>query len=427
MPISMPPAAVALVWWTMSIVTLYAKTFGTPLLIALMAWPFISAFLTLPILALLYHRDHRLRLASVIGSYLSVLYVAGLVTFTQYPVPDNPDRYCATHHLSPQLNPLAFIQDIVTGGASAIMQLLLNIVLFMPLGFLLMRFLRRNIGHTVIVGFLLSLAIELTQLSGFWGIYPCSYRQFDVDDLLTNTLGALVGYGIAKLCDRRWPPKPVDRAEINHRPGIVHRGVTFAIDMIMVALGYYPLGIAMVWLFHALAKPLPDGTFQLMGTIVHVESLDTMVTVLGMVSFLVFELWIPAAHRGQTLGGMFTHMSMETRERHGWRRVLFYAARTAIIGGWFLLTLLQKDTHSGLLVIAVVVFALIFKQMPWDYVPDDSETNRVDAGDADTANNHADRTDDTDDTSGADGTPTPPIAQNPQNAGQTSGMPISER
>ena len=75
------------------------------------------------------------------------------------------------------------------------MQLLLNIVLFMPLGFLLMRFLRRNIGHTVIVGFLLSLAIELTQLSGFWGIYPCSYRQFDVDDLLTNTLGALVAYG----------------------------------------------------------------------------------------------------------------------------------------------------------------------------------------------------------------------------------------
>ena len=301
----------------MSIVTLYAKTFGTPLLIALLLWPILAAFLTLPILALLYHREHRLRLASTIGSYLSVLYVVGLLTFTQYPMPDEPDRYCATHHLSPQLNPLEFIQDIATGGVSAVMQLLLNIVLFMPLGFLLMRFLRRNIGHTVIVGFLLSLTIELTQLSGFWGIYPCSYRQFDVDDLLTNTLGALIGYGIAKLCDRRWPPKPVDRAEINHRPGIVHRGVTFAIDMILVTVGYYPLGIAVVWLFHALAKPLPDGTFQLAGAIVHVESLNTVVTVLGMVSFLVFELWIPAAHRGQTLGGMFTHMSMETRERHG--------------------------------------------------------------------------------------------------------------
>ena len=394
----------------MSIVTLYAKIFGTPLLIALLLWPFISAFLTLPILALLYHHEHRLRLASTIGSYLSVLYVVGLLTFTQYPMPDEPDRYCATHHLSPQLNSLEFIQDVATGGVSAVMQLLLNIVLFMPLGFLLMRFLRRNIGHTVIVGFLLSLAIELTQLSGFWGIYPCSYRQFDVDDLLTNTLGDLVGYGIAKLCDRRWPPKPVDRAEINHRPGIVHRGVTFAIDMIMVILGYYPLGIIVVWLFHAIAKPLPDGTFQLASVVIHVESLNTIVTVLGMASFLIFELWIPATHRGQTLGGMFTHMSMETRERHGWQRVLFYAIRTTIIGGWFLLTLLQKDTHSGLLIIAVVVFALIFKQMPWDYAPGNAESGRVgtDGDDADNAGRVND----------ADGAQTLPAVHNRQNGGQ---------
>lgn len=396
----------------MSIVTLYAKTFGTPLLIALMLWPFISAFLTLPILALLYHHEHRLRLASTIGSYLSVLYVVGLLTFTQYPMPDEPDRYCATHHLSPQLNPLEFIQDVATGGVSAVMQLLLNIVLFMPLGFLLMRFLRRNIGHTVIVGFLLSLAIELTQLSGFWGIYPCSYRQFDVDDLLTNTLGALVGYGIAKLCDRRWPPKPVDRAEINHRPGIVHRGVTFAIDIIMVILGYYPLGIIVVWLFHAIAKPLPDGTFQLASAVIHVESLNTIVTVLGMASFLIFELWIPATHRGQTLGGMFTHMSMETRERHGWQRVLFYAIRTTVIGGWFLLTLLQKDTHSGLLIIAVAVFALIFKQMPWDYAPGNAESWRADAdgvGDAIDAG-------DAEDAGDADGVAVTALTENAVNA-----------
>ena len=405
----------------MSIVTLYAKTFGTPLLIALLLWPFISAFLTLPILALLYHHEHRLRLASTIGSYLSVLYVAGLLTFTQYPMPDEPDRYCATHHLSPQLNPLEFIQDVATGGVSAVMQLhhrRYN-VLFMPLGFLLMRFLRRNIGHTVIVGFLLSLAIELTQLSGFWGIYPCSYRQFDVDDLLTNTLGALVGYGIAKLCDRRWPPKPVDRAEINHRPGIVHRGVTFAIDMIMVILGYYPLGIIVVWLFHTIAKPLPDGTFQLASAVIHVESLNTIVTVLGMASFLIFELWIPATHRGQTLGGMFTHMSMETRERHGWQRVLFYTIRTTIIGGWFLLTLLQKDTHSGLLIIAVAVFALIFKQMPWDYAPGDAESERADAdgvGDASDAG-------DAEDAGDADGAAVTALTENAVNA---PASPISQ-
>lgn len=49
-------------------------------------------------------------------------------------------------------------------------------------------------GWTVLGGgFALSLAIELTQLSGFWGLYPCAYRKFDVDDLLLNTLGVALG------------------------------------------------------------------------------------------------------------------------------------------------------------------------------------------------------------------------------------------
>ncbi len=32
-----------------------------------------------------------------------------------------------------------------------------------------------------------------------WGIYECAYRLADVDDLITNTLGALIGALIAPL------------------------------------------------------------------------------------------------------------------------------------------------------------------------------------------------------------------------------------
>ena len=35
--------------------------------------------------------------------------------------------------------------------------------------------------------------IEVTRATGVWGVYPCAYRRFDVDDLLTNTLGAFLG------------------------------------------------------------------------------------------------------------------------------------------------------------------------------------------------------------------------------------------
>lgn len=65
---------------------------------------------------------------------------------------------------------------------------LLNILLFMPLGFLLPTIWPqfRKIKNTVCAGFFFSLAIELNQL--------LNNRITDVDDLFTNTLGAIIGY-----------------------------------------------------------------------------------------------------------------------------------------------------------------------------------------------------------------------------------------
>ncbi|MEI5911615.1 VanZ family protein [Bacillus albus] len=65
---------------------------------------------------------------------------------------------------------------------------LLNIVLFMPLGFLLPTIWPqfRKMKNTVCAGFFFSSAIELNQL--------LNNRITDIDDLFTNTLGAIIGY-----------------------------------------------------------------------------------------------------------------------------------------------------------------------------------------------------------------------------------------
>ncbi|PEF40106.1 VanZ family protein [Bacillus wiedmannii] len=65
---------------------------------------------------------------------------------------------------------------------------LLNIVLFMPFGFLLPTIWPqfRKMKNTVCAGFFFSLAIELNQL--------LNNRITDIDDLFTNTLGAIIGY-----------------------------------------------------------------------------------------------------------------------------------------------------------------------------------------------------------------------------------------
>ena len=70
---------------------------------------------------------------------------------------------------------------------------LLNVLLFVPLGFFLPFFWKkfRSFGYTVLFGFCTSLFIELLQIFTF--------RATDVNDLITNTLGAALGYLLARV------------------------------------------------------------------------------------------------------------------------------------------------------------------------------------------------------------------------------------
>jgi hypothetical protein len=53
------------------------------------------------------------------------------------------------------------------------------------------------------VGFVVSLLIETTQLTGVWTLYACPYRLFDVDDLVVNTAGAVAGSLLSAIFVRR--------------------------------------------------------------------------------------------------------------------------------------------------------------------------------------------------------------------------------
>ncbi len=70
--------------------------------------------------------------------------------------------------------------------------------MFMPFGFLLPIMSRKLRGffRIILLGFVLSLAVELVQLATNTGC-------FDVDDLLLNTVGAALGFLIFALVQRR--------------------------------------------------------------------------------------------------------------------------------------------------------------------------------------------------------------------------------
>lgn len=85
------------------------------------------------------------------------------------------------------MNMLAF-DDYFAGRIYAEQQIFLNVLLMIPFGFLLPIVKKRNIFSCTLLTFLFSLAIELSQplINGF--------RASDVTDLITNTVGGIIGY-----------------------------------------------------------------------------------------------------------------------------------------------------------------------------------------------------------------------------------------
>ena len=124
----------------------------------------------------------RLLVNTLMYAYLSlVLY------FTMMPVVASIP-FMLDHPYKP-MNLAPFI-DISLGRGDFFRQVLLNVIMTMPFGFLfpLTRDRRARFGATVFSCFLLSLGIELLQ--------PFFDRSSDVTDLITNVTGGVLGYGL---------------------------------------------------------------------------------------------------------------------------------------------------------------------------------------------------------------------------------------
>jgi len=75
-------------------------------------------------------------------------------------------------------------------------ELILNVFLFIPIGFFASGALKKKILWNVVgIGFLVSLFIEMTQLITTRGV-------FNVDDIIHNTLGCVLGFACFVLCQK---------------------------------------------------------------------------------------------------------------------------------------------------------------------------------------------------------------------------------
>ncbi len=133
--------------------------------------------------------------------YVFILYVFVVVWLVWFPFPDFTPQFCAVRSGISMFQwvPIRSIGDMFTYPVDwrAIFQVVFNIVLLFPLGILLSFLTKRSSKKIIFVGFLSSILIEVSQWTWFFGIMPCAYRLFDIDDILLNTLWiALVARGV---------------------------------------------------------------------------------------------------------------------------------------------------------------------------------------------------------------------------------------
>jgi hypothetical protein len=126
-----------------------------------------------------------------------------LVFLALHPFPDAATMVCPQSHTVPALMPLRFLGRavrILAGGGSpgavlgdiTIASAIMNFVVCAGFGLMLARA-GMSVAAATALGFALSLSVETAQITGLFGLYPCAYRQFDVDDLILNTGGTLAG------------------------------------------------------------------------------------------------------------------------------------------------------------------------------------------------------------------------------------------
>lgn len=145
-----------------------------------------ATIILLPIILLLdktYFYNHKKTFScSIFIFYLTAVYsVVGLPTITYIKI-------------EPSFNLVPFL-DIIPDFKNAI----LNIVLFVPLGAfspLLCESLR-NFKQTILLGITTTVVIETLQIFTF--------RTTDINDVITNTVGTLLGYFIANKLIKRYP------------------------------------------------------------------------------------------------------------------------------------------------------------------------------------------------------------------------------
>lgn len=312
------------------------ELYWIPIRTALLLFPFIALILLLPWLIYNYRKYGFLSVWTSFVVYSFIFY--GLCAFflVILPFPDTRNNSSGHTALSiyQNLRPFTFIKEIskneliVWSSVETYVNLLqdidflivmFNTLLFLPLGVYL-RYFGLKWHNAVGIAFLFSLFFEITQRTALYGYFEYPYRMFDVDDLITNTLGALLGFIIAPLILSIFPSS---------------KDVEVKAERIKNEFQVRPFARLLALFFDLVILSLLD-----------VWALEWIVTL----GYLIVFIAIPLVLKGATPGTLLMRFQLKSERKFGIaiRAASLYATRLVYVGLlliWNMPTILDSDLH----------------------------------------------------------------------------------
>lgn len=329
----------------------------------------VAAFvLFVPYIAVRYRRRGELGLGNLALAFAGPLYGLALFFYVFAPFPPVRSDFCAVIGVRrPQPIPFHFLHDMgksATGSGPmamlhnpALTQVLLNVALFIPLGMFVRYMLGRSVPVTAAIGLGVSLLIETTQLTGDWFIYPCPYRLFDVDDLIANGLGGLIGALAAPLLSAV-PGQRVHAEPGEPRPITWRRRLLASVcDLMSFGFLYVPTVAAcaaLMWVWQgglSTDDALPYSHFLLNSTVERVGF---------WVPWLVLAVGFPLAGSGASLGQRIVRLQAATADGRRPNAKARLVRGLTGVGGFLLLNHFESLTGPAV-VLAVVSLIALFK------------------------------------------------------------------
>ena len=140
-------------------------------------------------------KKRRLR---ILGKIIFIIYIVFLVYFLIFSDWYGRDAVLKEYHYNfkPFQEIKRFWEYREKLGMWSVVNLLGNIAIFVPLGFIEpMASRERSFLGTILDGFAVSFLVEIFQ-------FVSKVGRFDVDDLILNTLGVAIGYMVFGICNR---------------------------------------------------------------------------------------------------------------------------------------------------------------------------------------------------------------------------------